>query len=302
MHADHLIRNSEYVKAEGVLRASLAAKNGTTQKSPLHVAVLQSLAFVREQQGDLDGAEAFYRMTVGYPSPDLSGVVIPPFRLGKQLLPFVGEPRLSMAAFFSNHGRIKEAELLYRERLAQSALIGDERLGAMQELVGFLSVHGSKAEALTIEKQIIELRNGQPLTTPELRDRLANEHYTLANLEVDVGRSDDAKLLLESDLIQAEVHYGKNSSEYARALNYLFENRSYAHDYNSAEKLAREEVERAEAPNSSERIGLTSALFRLADVLRAEGQIAESEALRTRGIELNRAVFRQPAYMVSSPE
>ena len=47
MHADRLIRNSEYVKAEGVLRASLAVENSTTQKSSLFVAILQSLAFVR---------------------------------------------------------------------------------------------------------------------------------------------------------------------------------------------------------------------------------------------------------------
>jgi hypothetical protein len=202
---------------------------------------------------------------------------------------------LAVAAFYSNHGRIKEAEALYRERLAQPSLKGEERLNAMQQLVGFLRANGSKTEALAMQEQIVALRKEQALTTPELRDRLANERYTLADLEVDVGRGEDAKALLESDLRQAEVQHGKNSPEYGEALNYLFENRSYAHDYASAEKLAREEVQRAEAPNASERIEIVSALFRLADVLREEGQIAESAALRTRGIEMNRAAFPQPA-------
>lgn len=292
-HADRLIRNSEYVKAESILRNSLSIENRTPQKSSLYVALLQTLAFVREQQGYLDGAEAFYRMTIGYPPPDLSGVAIH-FSSGKQPLPFIGEPILALAAFYGSHGRIKEAEALYRDRLAQPSLTGEERLGAMQQLVGFLRAHGSKTDALAAEEQIVELRKEQPLTTPELRDRLANERYTLANLEVDAGRSDDARVLLQSDLRQAEGQHGKNSPEYGEALNYLFENRSYAHDYPSAEKLAREEVERAEAPNASERVGLVSALFRLADVLRAEGRIAESDALRTRGIEMNRTAFPQP--------
>jgi hypothetical protein len=298
VHADWLIRNSEYVKAESILRDSLAIENRTPRTSSLYIALLQDLAFVREQEGDSDGAEAFYRMTIGYPPPDLSAVkIIQPRLFSKQPGPFIGEPSLAMAAFYSNHGRIKEAEALYRERLAQPSLNGEERLNAMQQLVGFLRANGSKTEALAMQEQIVALRKEQALTTPELRDRLANEQYTLADLEVDVGRGEDAKALLESDLRQAEVQHGKNSPEYGEALNYLFENRSYAHDYDSAEKLAREEVQRAEAPNSSERIEIGSALFRLADVLREEGQIAESDALRKRGIEMNRAAFPQPAFV-----
>ena len=295
MHADHLIRGSEFVKAEGILRTALAIENRTPLKSSLYVAFLLSLAFVREEEGDLDGAEAFYRLTIGHPAPDLSGVVIQRFMWGKQRLPFVGEPRLAMASFYGNHGRVKEAEALYREFLAQSSLKSEERLSAMQQLVGFLRTHGSKIEALALEEQIVEVRKEQPLTTPELRDRLANEHYTLANLEVDAGRGEDAKAFLESDLRQAEAQHGKNSPEYGEALNYLFENRSYARDYDSAEKLAREEVQRAEGPGNSERIELVSALFRLADTLRAKGQVEESDALRNRGIELNRAASPQPA-------
>jgi hypothetical protein len=295
MHADHLIRGSEFVNAEGVLRTALAIENRTPLKSSLYVALLQNLAFVREEEGDLDGAEAFYRMTIGHPSPDLSGVVIQRFTWAKQRLPFVGEPHLAMASFYGSHGSVKEAEALYRAFLAQSPLKSDERLRAMQQLVGFLRAHGSQTEAVALEEQIIEVRKEQPLTTPELRDVLANEHYTLADLEVDAGYGEDAKALLESDLLQAEAQHGKNSTEYGEALNYLFENRSYAHDYDSAEKLAREEVQRAERPGNSERIGLVSALFRLADTLRAKGQVEESDALRNRGIELNRAAYPQPA-------
>jgi hypothetical protein len=38
--------------------------------------------------------------------------------------------------------------------------------------------------------------------------------HVARNLEVDVGRGDDARALLETDLVQAEVLYGKNSPEY----------------------------------------------------------------------------------------
>jgi hypothetical protein len=59
MHADHLIGTSEYVKAESILRNSLAIENRAPQKSSLYVATLQSLAFLREQENDLGGAEMF---------------------------------------------------------------------------------------------------------------------------------------------------------------------------------------------------------------------------------------------------
>jgi hypothetical protein len=296
VHADYLIRFSEYVKAEGILRTSIAAENRAAQKSSLYVAFLQSLAFVRELQGDLDGAEALYRSTLAYPAPDLSAAaVIQTPRWAKQRYPFIGDPRLGLAVYYGNHNRIREAEGLYRDRLAQPSLIGEERIEATRELAGFLMGHGSKTEALALQEQIIQLRIAQPLTTPELRDRLAQERYALANMEVDAGRGEDAKALLESDLQRAQLQYGKDSPEYDEALNYLFENRSLAHDYDSAEKLAREEVQRAEAPGAAVRVELVPAMFRLADTLRAEGKVAEGDALRKRTVEMNRATIRQPA-------
>ncbi|HXA64256.1 MAG TPA: hypothetical protein VNV82_03835 [Bryobacteraceae bacterium] len=74
IHIDYLIRFSEYVKAERILRASIAAEDRTAQKSSLYVAFVQSLAFIREQQNDLDGAEELYRSVIGYTAPDLSAV------------------------------------------------------------------------------------------------------------------------------------------------------------------------------------------------------------------------------------
>ncbi len=296
IHIDHLIRYSEYVKAEGILRTSIAAENRAAQKSSLYVAFLQSLAFIREQQGDPDGAEVLYRSPVAYPAPDLSAVAVNPTpRFGKQRFPCIGDPRLGLALYYSAHNRIKEAEGLYRARLVDPSLIGEAHIEAMRELLGFLMAHGSKTDALALQEQIIALRKAQPLTTPELRDRLAQEHYTLANMEVDAGRGEDAKALLESDLQQAASQHGKNSPEYGEALNYLFENRSHARDYDSAEKSAREEVLRAETSGAAERVGLVSAMFRLADTLRAEGKIAESDALKNRGIDINRAASPQPA-------
>lgn len=61
------------------------------------------------------------------------------------------------------------------------------------------------------------------------------------------------------------------------------------------EELAREEVQRAETSGTAERVGLVSAMFRLADTLRAEGKLTESDAVRQRGIEMNRATVPQAA-------
>lgn len=292
MQADDLIRNSQYVKAEAVLRSSLAMENSAAHKSALYVAFLQSLAMVREQEGDLGDAEALYRVTIGYPKPDLSAVVIQRFSFGKLPLPFIGEPRLSMAAFYSNHGRLADAEALYREQLAQGAQTGDERLGAMRQLAGFLSVHGSKTEALAIEEQILGLREAQASATPESENLLANERNTLAQMEAAAGRGEDAKALLEQGLKQAELQHGKNSREYGYALSNLFENRRTAGDYDAAEKLARENVRRTEnaAAEPDERV---SAVFRLAEVRGAQGHVAEADALTKRAVEMNRAAHPQ---------
>jgi tetratricopeptide (TPR) repeat protein len=295
IHIDYLIRFSEYVKAEGILRTSLAAENRAAQKGSLYVAFVQSLAFIREQQGDPDGAEVLYRSVIAYPSPDLSAVAITQTpRFARQSFPFIGDPRLGLALYYSGHKRIKEAEALYRARLADPSLIAEEHIEAMRELLGFLMGHGSKTDAMVLQEQIIALRKTQPLTTPELRDRLAQERYALANMEVNAGRSEDAKALLESDLQQAASEHGKNSPEYGEALNYLFENRSLARDYESAEDLAREEVQRAEMPGAAARVGLVPAMFRLADTLRAEGKVAEVDALTKRTVEMNRASIQQP--------
>lgn len=289
MQADDLIRSSQYVKAEAVLRSSLAMENSTAHKSALYVAFLQSLAMVREQEGDLGDAEALYRMTIGYPKPDLSAVVIQRFSFGKLPLPFIGEPRASMAAFYSNHGRLAEAEALYREQLAQGAQNGDERLGAMQQLAGFLSVHGSKTEALAIEEQILGLREAQSSATPQSENLLANERNTLAQMEAAAGRGEDAKTLLERELQQAELQHGKNSHEYGYALSNLFENRRTAGDYDAAEKLARENVGRAEENAAAEPNERVWAVFQLSEVRRAQGHVAEADALREQGVEMNRA-------------
>lgn len=75
MFAQDLIRQKEYVKADSVLRSALRGEESSGEKSGLYVAFLQSLAFVREQEGDLEDAERLYRSTLKRGDPDLSGVV-----------------------------------------------------------------------------------------------------------------------------------------------------------------------------------------------------------------------------------
>ena len=223
MHASGLIRSSQYVKAESILRPALAAETAAEHKSSLYVAILQSLAFVREQEGDVDDAEALYRMAIGYPAPDLSQVVVQRFYTGKQRLPFLGEARSAMAAFYTNHGRFKEAEALYRSQSAQEAQTLEERIGAMHQLVDFLSLHGSKAEAIAIDQQILQITEAQALKDPKWAEWVSPQRYSLANLEVEAGRGEDAKTILEHVLKEAAAQHGKSSREYAQALLYLFD-------------------------------------------------------------------------------
>jgi tetratricopeptide (TPR) repeat protein len=282
MRANQLIARAEYVRAEAVLRQAVAAENRGARKSALYVAFLQSLAFVREQEGDLEDAETLYLSTLNYPAPDLSGTIQPVFNSGKLPLPFVGEPRSSIAAFFTTHGRLQEAETVYREQLANPGLDRETRLGAMRQLADFLSFHGSKVEALAMHEQIM---GASPSPV---------ERYAYANLLVDAGHEADAKAILEADLKRSEIEHEKDSPEYREALNYLFENRRYAGDLAAAEKFARQSVRLAETSDAPERNGLASALFRLAEIRTAQGQVEEANAVQQRGIEVNRASSPPP--------
>lgn len=288
MHAFELIRHSRYVMAESILRPALATEDATEHKSSLYVSILQSLAFVREQEGDPDDAEALYRMTIGYPTPDLSQVVIERMTSGKQRLPSFGEARSSMASFNSNHDRFKEAEALYRAQSTQDAQTFEQRVGAMNQLADFLSWHGSKAEAIAVELQILQITEAEALKEPKWEEWVSRHRYALANLEVEAGRSEDAKAILEHVLKEAGAQHGKSSREYARALLDLFENRRYAGDYDAVADLASEALRRAQEHAESEPDELANALFRMAEIRSGQGRAEESEALRKKGIELNR--------------
>ena len=293
LHARDLIKSLLYVKAETVLRSSVATEESMAHKSPLYVAFLQTLAFVREQEGDLDDAEALYRRTIGYARPDLSGVVSQVILYGKLPVPFIGDPRTSMAVFYTNHGRLKEAESLYREQLARSLHNEEEHLAALQQLDDFLSSHGSKTEAVEIAQQIVQRRQAHDLADPESRPFLEAARYSLANLEVAAGRGEDAKILLERALQQAALQSGESSLEYRNALSNLLENRRIAGDYDAAEKAAREALRRVEENPASEPADHAAAFFRLADIRRTQGHLEEADALNQQGVHVNLQAFPQ---------
>jgi len=69
---------------------------------------------------------------------------------------------LSVAAFYSNHGRTKEAKAFTRANWRSPSLTSAERLATLQQLTGFLSAHVSKTEALAVQEQIVEFRKTQP--------------------------------------------------------------------------------------------------------------------------------------------
>ena len=277
MFAQDLVEQQKYVQAERALRSAIANEDHS-HRNALHVAQLQSLAFVREQEGELQDAESIYRATLGDTSSDLAGIVGDRFYFGKIPVPFFGEPAQVLAVFYSNHDRNAEAEQLYREQLANAGADPAKRLAALRQLSSFLAYHGSKEEALAFEQQVFTLvksKHFQPDSEPM---QLAGERYTLANFMVDAGHGEEAKEMLQADLVEEQRH-GKESDEYRRALSYFFENRRHAQENESAEKTAREEIQLIRENGASYPEQMSFALSHLAEVRRAEGHAEEADAL-----------------------
>src|SRR5262249_48007653 len=144
--------------------------------SGLYVAFLQSLAFVREQEGDLKDAERLYRATLMYGNPDLSGMVTDNFYVSPGTrMPVIGAPLDIWAAFLVNHGRFAEAEQLLRDQLALAEHNPNRRLSALRQLSWFLAYHGSKTEAVAVQEQILELVKAVHRESPELDYAVAAE-------------------------------------------------------------------------------------------------------------------------------
>jgi hypothetical protein len=286
MFAQDLIRQKEYVKADGVLRLALQAEESSGEKSGLYVAFLQSLAFVREQEGDLEDAERLYRATLIYGNPDLSGVVTDNFYVSPgPRMPGIGAPLDVWAVFLVNHGRLAEAEQLLRDQLAQAEHDPNRRLSALRQLSWFLAYHGSKAEAVAVQEQILELVKAANNQTSSLDYAVVAEESTLARFEVDAGQKEEAGQMLRTSLLEAQNNKGVESPEYQRALAAFFENRRYAGDYDMAERLARQQLQLVRESEQPDSVALSSALSNLAMVRQSQGFDAESRELQKQASE-----------------
>jgi hypothetical protein len=281
MYAQDLIRQREYVKADSVLRSALRGEESSGEKSGLYVAFLQSLAFVREQEGDLEDAERLYRSTLMYGNPDLSGVVTENFFTSPgPRLPMIRGPLDILAAFLVNHGRLAEAEQLLRDQLALAGHDPNRRLSALRQLSWFLEYHGSKTEAVAVQEQILELVKSGHTQSPDLDYAVASDESTLARFEVDAGQKEEARQMLQTSLLEAQNNKGAGSPEYRRALAYLLENRRYAGDYDMAETLARQQLQLVRESERPDPVALSSALSSLAMVRQSQGFEAESTELQ----------------------
>jgi tetratricopeptide (TPR) repeat protein len=280
MFAYNLIGERENVKAESILRSALSTAERSGHKSALHVAFIQSLAFACEQEGDLSEAENLYKSALGYGAPDLTAVPMNRFISSPgPPVPPIGEPRATLAGFYVTHARGAEAEQLYREAVRQASGNSTERLDALRQLSGFLAFYGSKEEAVATERQVMSLLDVQRAANHDDSGAISYERKVLAERLTEAGHADEARAILEEDLVRAKDN-GTESAEYQGALSWLFQNRMQAKDYDAAEKLAREAVDLAEAnaagPDSGQR---SSAISELAEVRRAEGQVKEAEEL-----------------------
>ena len=221
MLALDVIGQRENVKAENVLRSALSNDERFAHKSGLYVAAVQILAFAREQEGDLDDAEKLYKSTLGYAASDLTGVVMnrvitmpgPPF-------PPIGEPRATLAGFYVTHDRIPEAESLYREAVNLSGPDSIAHLNALRQLSGFLAFHGSKEEAVAVERQVVAIVSAQCPRNPDCSSAIALERNVLAERLTDTGQNAEAKTILDEDLARAEQK-GRESPEYQGALSWF---------------------------------------------------------------------------------
>lgn len=281
MFGQDLIREKKYVEADRVLQSALQAEENSGEKSGLYVAFLQSLAFVREQEGDIEDAERLYRSTLVYGNPDLSGVVMDNFYVSPgPRMPMIGVPLDVWAAFLVNHGRLAEAEQLLRDQLTLAGHDPNRRLSALRQLSWFLAYHGSKAEAVAVQEQVLELVKEAHTQASGLDYAVAAEESTLARFEVDAGQKEEAKQMLQTNLLEAQENKGVGSQEYRNALAAFFENRRYAADYDMAETLAREQLQLVNESEQRDPIALSSALSNLAMVRQSQGFDAESKELQ----------------------
>jgi hypothetical protein len=288
MFAQDLIRQKEYVQADSVLRSALRTEESSGEKSGLYVAFLQSLAFVREQEGDLEDAERLYRSTLIYGNPDLSSVVTDHFFISPgPRLPDIGGPSDILAAFLVNHGRLTEAEQMLRDQLALAGQDPGRRLSALRQLSWFLEYHGSKTEAVAVQEQILEQVKASYRQSSDSDYAVVAEENTLARIEVEAGQKEEARQMLQKSLLEAEKK-GAGSPEYRRALAYLLENRRYAGDYDMAETLARQQLQLVRESEQPDPVALSSALSSLAMVRQLQGFKAESTELQKQASDASR--------------
>jgi tetratricopeptide (TPR) repeat protein len=282
MFVQDLIANREYVKAETILRAAVADEESSPARSPLYVAFLQNLSFVREQEGELDDAERILRSTIGLAAPELKDVVMTNVWFSHWApLPMTGDPNEILASFYERHARPAEAESLLRNQLTRTEGNRNLHLIAMHRLAMFLSVYRSGTEAVDLQKQILSRVQANQGSLYELE----SEKTTLARYEAAAGQGDQAKQLLENNLLQAENSKGRGSLEYRMALNDLFENRRSASDYETAEKLAKQQLDDVEQSDHPDPNSLVSALSQLAQVKQMEGHKDEADELQRKALE-----------------
>jgi hypothetical protein len=272
-----VLTNRGYVKAEAILRDALADEESSPDRSRLYVAFLQNLAFVREQEGELDDAERILRSTIGLAAPELKDVILPNVWFSHWApLPMTGDPDEVLATFYERHARVAEAESLLRDQLARSEGNHNLYLSAMRRLATFLSMHGSSAEAVELQKQIVAKEKADQAPPYAVN---ADEN-ALAQYEVSAGQGKEAKQLLENNLLQAENSKGRRSPEYQMAMNALLENRRFANDSETAEKLANQQLEDVEQSDHPDPNSLISAQSQLAQVKQMQGHKDEADELQ----------------------
>ena len=289
MLVQDVLANREFVKAESILRSAIADEDSSPERSPLYVAFLQNLAFVRDQQGELQDAERILRSTIGLAAPDLKDVMSSGWGFGgfNSAMPMTGDPKEVLATFYQGHARLDEAERQWRDQVASTEGDKTQHIVAMRRLAMFLSGFLSSPEAVELQKQILSQVEAEHGSFYEL----SNDERTLAQYEVVAGQGEQAKQLLENSLLQAENSNGRGSAEYQMALSDLFWNRSNTGDYDAAEKLAQQQLQDAQQGDHPDHNSMISALSQLAQLRQLRGRTEEADELQKRVSEERRLAY-----------
>jgi tetratricopeptide (TPR) repeat protein len=282
-HAHELARRRDRVKAEKFMKASAEREEAWGADSSALVSLRTTLAFMEEQQGDWKEAERILKAALAAGKPDQRTWPKDNFMFTRRALLSYGEPYQLLAALYGRHERTAEAVQIYRDHVADTQGTPQEHVMALRELAQSLAAHGFNEEAVKVQRQVLQVET----STAGPFNNSAGEKTTLASYEIRAGQKEEGMRILQSELERTVAEKGLDSPEYHWARSNLVENAIQAGEFEMAEKLAREDLERAQKAADRETGLLVNAMSNLSRVLYAKGNTYAAGELQKQTSEIS---------------